>query len=390
MADKVCESPGCEKPAKLQCPTCLKLGIVEGSFFCEQECFKSSWKTHKAIHKQVQKNDSISNGVQKTEESSENYNPYPGYMYTGKLKPFPLSEKRTVPLHIGRPDYADHPKGYPASEMSVKRSTSIQVLTPSEIESMREVCRLAREVLDIGAKAVKVGITADEIDRIVHEATVERNCYPSPLNYSGFPKSCCTSVNEVICHGIPDKRPLENGDIVNLDITCYYKGFHGDLNETLFVGEVDDASKNLVKTAYECMMSAIHEIKPGVRYRELGNFIQKHAHTNGCAVTKTYCGHGIHRLFHTAPNIPHYAKNKAVGIMKPGHVFTVEPMINQGTWRDNLWDDGWTAVTQDGKRSAQFEQTLLVTETGVDILTKRPDNDGRPHFMDQLEAMGEL
>lgn len=245
-------------------------------------------------------------------------------------------------------------------------------------------------MLDIGAKAVRVGVTTDEIDRIIHEATIERNCYPSPLNYSGFPKSCCTSVNEVICHGIPDKRPLENGDIVNLDITCYYNGFHGDLNETLFVGNVDDASKELVKTAYECMMAAINEIKPGVRYRDLGSFIQKHAQSKGCSVTKTYCGHGIHRLFHTTPNVPHYAKNKAVGIMKPGHVFTVEPMINQGTWRDSLWDDGWTAVTQDGKRSAQFEQTLLVTETGCEILTGRPDNDGRPHFMDQLEAMGEL
>eukprot|EP00794_Sanderia_malayensis_P012137 gene12137-13390_t len=338
MADvhRLCDRPGCENTANLQCPTCIKLKIVEGSYFCQQ------------------------------------------------------SEKRHVPEGIERPDYADHPQGYPASEMVIKRSTQIKVLNSDEIKSMREVCRFAREVLDIGAKAVRVGITTDEIDRIVHEATIERNCYPSPLNYSGFPKSCCTSVNEVICHGIPDKRPLENGDIVNLDITCYYKGFHGDLNETLFVGDVDEESKHIIKTAYECMMTAINEIKPGVRYRELGNFIQKHAHANNCSVTKTYCGHGIHRLFHTAPNIPHYAKNKAVGVMNPGHVFTVEPMINQGTWRDQLWDDDWTAVTQDGKKSAQFEQTLLVTQTGCEILTARPDHNGRPHFMDQLEAMGEL
>jgi len=388
MADRICEAPGCDKIAKLQCPTCIKLGIIPGSFFCQQECFKSNWKTHKLIHKKQDTSDSKSS--QSTGNSISSYNPYPGYRYTGKLRPFPLSEKRFVPSTIGRPDYADDPNGYPASEASAKRSTAIQILNREEIESMREVCRLGREVLDIGAKAVRVGVTTDEIDRIIHEATIERNCYPSPLNYSGFPKSCCTSVNEVICHGIPDKRPLENGDIVNLDITCYYNGFHGDLNETLFVGNVDDASKELVKTAYECMMAAINEIKPGVRYRDLGSFIQKHAQSKGCSVTKTYCGHGIHRLFHTTPNVPHYAKNKAVGIMKPGHVFTVEPMINQGTWRDSLWDDGWTAVTQDGKRSAQFEQTLLVTETGCEILTGRPDNDGRPHFMDQLEAMGEL
>eukprot|EP00795_Rhopilema_esculentum_P008636 gene8636-14651_t len=294
MAERVCEAPGCQKVAKLQCPTCIKLGIVEGSFFCQQECFKSNWKSHKSIHKKAEP--AAQNGVvQEDDKSTEKYNPYPGYIYTGKLRPFPKSAKRTVPSHIQKPDYADDPEGYPASEMSVKRSTSIQVLSPEDLKSMKEVCKLAREVLDIAAKAVRVGITTDEIDRIVHEATIERNCYPSPLNYSRFPKSCCTSVNEVICHGIPDKRPLENGDIVNLDITCFYNGFHGDLNETLFVGDVDEASKLLVKTAYECMMAAINEIKPGVRYRELGNYIQKHAHANGCAVTKTYCGHGIHR-----------------------------------------------------------------------------------------------
>uniref|UniRef100_A0A7M5WXM5 Methionine aminopeptidase n=1 Tax=Clytia hemisphaerica TaxID=252671 RepID=A0A7M5WXM5_9CNID len=223
-----CETPACGKPAKLQCPTCIKLNI-SGSFFCEQTCFKANWKTHKQVHKKVEK------------------------------------------------------------------------------------------------------ATTDEIDRIVHEATIERNCYPSPLNYYTFPKSCCTSVNEVICHGIPDKRPLDEGDIVNLDITCYYDGFHADLNETLFVGKVDDDSKRLVQTAYDSLMAAVNEVKPGVRYRDLGKFIQKVAQDNGCSVTRTYCGHGIHRLFHTAPNVPHYAKNKAVGIMKPGHVFTIEPMINLGS-----------------------------------------------------------
>ncbi|KAI2535265.1 METAP1 isoform 11, partial [Pan troglodytes] len=170
-------------------------------------------------------------------------------------------------------------------------------------------------------------------------ACIARNCYPSPLNYYNFPKSCCTSVNEVICHGIPDRRPLQEGDIVN--------------------------------------------VKPGVRYRELGNIIQKHAQANGFSVVRSYCGHGIHKLFHTAPNVPHYAKNKAVGVMKSGHVFTIEPMICEGGWQDETWPDGWTAVTRDGKRSAQFEHTLLVTDTGCEILTRRLDS-ARPHFMSQF------
>merc|ERR1711953_31505 len=388
---RVCETTDCSKPANLQCPTCKKLDIIEGSFFCEQSCFKASWKTHKLIHKKAESqnakllellnNNSLNGG-------GGGKIPWPGYMFTGRLRPsYPLSEKRHVPPHIERPDYSDHPEGYPTSEMEAKRSTQIRVMTDDAIEGMRTVCRLAREVLDIGARAVRVGITTDEIDRIIHEATIERNCYPSPLNYHKFPKSCCTSVNEVICHGIPDQRELKDGDIVNLDVTCYYNGFHGDLNETLFVGNVDEEGKQLVKTAYDCLDAAIQQVKPGMRYRDIGQFIQKVATANGCSVTKTYCGHGINELFHTAPSVPHYAKNKAVGIMKPGHVFTIEPMINQGVWMDQTWPDDWTAVTRDGKRSAQFEQTMIVTETGVDILSKRTSGSGRPYFMDQLEGI---
>lgn len=167
--------------------------------------------------------------------------------------------------------------------------------------------RLGREVLDEAARVCDVNVTTDEIDRIVHEACIERECYPSPLNYLKFPASCCTSVNEVICHGIPDTRPLENGDICNVDITVYHRGFHGDLNETLFVGEVADNVKNLVKVTHECLEKAIAIVKPGEKYREIGNIIQKHAQYHGFSVVKSYCGHGIHRLFHTAPNVPHYA-----------------------------------------------------------------------------------
>lgn len=151
-----------------------------------------------------------------------------------------------------------------------------------------------------------------------------------------------------------------------------------------FVGNVDERSKKLVKTTHECLSLAIDEVKPGVRYRDMGNIIQKHAQAHGFSVVRSYCGHGIHQLFHTAPSVPHYSKNKAIGVMKPGHSFTIEPMISEGTWRDEMWPDNWTAVTLDGKRSAQFEHTLLVTDTGCEVLTRRRENNGQPHFMDKL------
>ncbi|KAL5484644.1 hypothetical protein EMCRGX_G021174 [Ephydatia muelleri] len=367
----LCLTPECGKPAGLQCPTCIKLGI-EGSFFCSQECFKGSWTNHKLTHKKA---------AGPSDDASK-FNPWPWFEFTGPIRPFLQTPRRTVPAHISRPDYAA--SGIPESERESKRANVMKVLSPAEIQGMRTACKYTREVLDVAAAAVKPGVTGDEIDRIVHEACIERNCYPSPLNYVNFPKSCCISVNEVICHGIPDKRELEDGDICNVDISVYYNGYHGDANETFFVGKsVDDASRRLVKAAYECMMKGIAIVHPGERYRNVGNEIQKHAQLNDVSVVRTYCGHGINQLFHTLPNVPHYSKNKAVGIMKAGHTFTIEPMINQGTWQDVTWPDEWTAVTADGKRSAQFEHTLLVTDTGCEILTLRPDNDGMPHFMTQ-------
>jgi methionyl aminopeptidase len=240
-------------------------------------------------------------------------NLYPGYVYSGELRPYPQTPKRHVPESIERPDYATHPEGRAISEEKA-RGTQIKILDDEEIEAMRVVCKLARECLDEGAKVCGVGITTDEIDRAVHEAAIERDCYPSPLNYYQFPKSCCTSVNEVICHGIPDERKLEDGDICNLDVTVYHHGFHGDLNETFFVGNVKDEYKKLVQVTYESLMKAIAIVKPGERFREIGNVISKHVHANGFSVVKSYCGHGIHRLFHTAPNVPHYAKNTGSSI----------------------------------------------------------------------------
>lgn len=191
--------------------------------------------------------------------------------------------------------------------MSVKGSSQIKVLDDEEIEAMRVSCKLGREVLDEAARVCDVGITSDEIDRVVHEACIERECYPSPLNYYKFPKSCCTSVNEVICHGIPDMRVLQDGDLCNVDITVFHRGFHGDLNETFFVGNVKPEHKKLVQVTYDCLDKAIQSVRPGAKYRDIGNIIQKHAQAHGFSVVRSYCGHGIHRLFHTAPNVPHYA-----------------------------------------------------------------------------------
>lgn len=284
------------------------------------------------------------------------FNPFPTFPFTGSLRPvYPLSPKREVPASIKLPDYAKD--GVPRSEQVYAGRNNIRILTEKEIKGMRKVCRLAREVLDLAASEVKPGVTTDYIDEVVHKACLERNSYPSPLNYCNFPKSVCTSVNEIICHGIPDNRPLVEGDIVNIDVTLYHGGFHGDINETYYVGEkakADPESVRVVETARECLDQAIAMVKPGCLFREFGNTIEKHAKSKNCSVVRQYVGHGVNQLFHCSPNIPHYAKNKAVGAAKAGMTFTIEPMINLGSYRDKTWPDDWTSSTYDGKRSAQF------------------------------------
>ncbi|XP_047174455.1 methionine aminopeptidase 1A-like [Vigna umbellata] len=328
------------------------------SFDSSQECFKSSWSSHKSVHLKAklsspdtQNSGSLSEGWLYCLKSGQAWTPkLPYFDWTGSLRPSPISNKRIVPCHIDKPDWADD--GIPIIEPNSVLQYTVEVKTPDQIERMRETCHIAREVLDEAARIIQPGVTTDEIDKVVHEATIAAGGYPSPLNYNFFPKSCCTSVNEVICHGIPDARKLEDGDIVNVDVSVYYKGVHADLNETYFVGNVDEESCQLVKCTYECLEKAI---SIGIHPLPI----------------LSYCGHGIGELFHCAPYIPHYARNKAVGVMKAGQTFTIEPMINAGVWRDRMWPDGWTVVTTDGKRSAQFEHTLLVTDTGVEVLTGR-------------------
>ena len=268
---------------------------------------------------------------------------------------------RTVPADIPRPDYAETGQPVRWPEPRVK-STDV-------IERMRTACRAAAEVLDIGGAVVAPGVTTDEIDAVVHQAYIDRGGFPSTLNYRGYPKSLCTSVNEVICHGIPDDRALRDGDIVNLDVTIFLDGVHGDTNATYFVGGVDDASRRLVDVTRECLDQGIAAVVPGQPFSDIGRAIETHATTHGYEVVRAFVGHGIGEQFHTDLQIPHYYEPRLTTVMEPGMVFTIEPMISIGTGLHRIWDDDWTAVTADGSRTAQFEHTVLVTDEGVEVLT---------------------
>jgi methionyl aminopeptidase len=276
------------------------------------------------------------------------------------LAPGVVSPRRGVPASITRPDYAA--SGRPGAQGK-------DVKTPAELERLRRACRAAARVLRVTGEAVRVGITTDALDELAHAETIRLGGYPSPLNYRGFPKAICTSVNEVICHGIPDSRPLEDGDIVNLDVTVYLDGMHGDCSATFLVGEVDAGGRKLVQVARECLARGIAAVKPGRPVSDIGKAIEALASRNGYGVVRAYCGHGIGETFHTSLQIPHHYDPSVRRTMEPGMTFTVEPMITEGTWQDLLWDDGWTAVTADGKRSAQFEHTIVVTSEGAEILT---------------------
>ena len=242
--------------------------------------------------------------------------------------------------------------------------------SPEIIERMRHAGRMAAEVLRLAGDTVRAR-HHHRRDRRVSSTSCASSAAPtpSPLNYNDFPKSVCTSVNEVICHGIPDNRALQDGDIVNLDVTAYIGGVHGDTNATFLVGDVDEESRRLVQVTEECMWKGIEAVHAGRPVSDIGRAIEDHAKRHHYGVVKAFIGHGIGEQFHTDLQILHYYDERASDIMRPGMTFTIEPMITLGSWRHVLWPDGWTAVTSDGRRTAQFEHTLLVTDDGVDVLT---------------------
>jgi len=249
----------------------------------------------------------------------------------------------------------------------------IVLKSEQEINTLRHSCQLAAQTLVMIEKFVKPGVTTLELNEICHDFIVSAGAVPAPLNYKGFPKSICTSINEVVCHGIPNqKQVLKDGDIINIDVTTILDGFHGDTSRTFLVGQsVSAAAKKLVAVTEECMLQGIEAVRPGARVGDIGHAIQKHAESHGYSVVKDFVGHGIGRVFHEDPQIPHYGQASKGVRLEPGMTFTIEPMINAGDWRVKVLRDGWTAVTLDRSLSAQFEHTIAIHGDGsVEILTK--------------------
>ena len=277
------------------------------------------------------------------------------------LRPGRLSPRRSVPSTIARPEYVGKP--------DPRRDTSDGVRTPEVIEAMRIASRLAAQALQEGGKAVRPGATTDDIDAVVHEFLCDHGAYPSTLGYRGFPKSCCTSLNEVVCHGIPDSTVIEEGDICNIDVTAFIHGVHGDTNATFLAGEVSEEARLLVERTHEATMRAIRAVRPGRQLNVIGRVIEAYAKRFGYGVVREYTGHGVGPYFHGTPTVLHYDAPSVTTQIKPGMTFTIEPMITLGTAKNETWDDGWTVTTLDRNLTAQFEHTLVVTDEGAEILT---------------------
>ncbi|XP_064472251.1 methionine aminopeptidase 1D, mitochondrial-like [Ornithodoros turicata] len=272
-----------------------------------------------------------------------------------------VSPMQYVPDNVPKPEYA-------SSGIVLDVPKQMERKSPDEILRTKDACRLARNILDEVSRHVKVGITTDEIDKITHSLCIDKTAYPSPLNYRWFPKSVCTSVNNVACHGIPDDRPLKDGDIISIDISVFYNGYHGDCAETYAVGDVDRRGKNLITIARESLHAAISICGPGVKLCEIGKKISAVTADGGYSVVPSFCGHGIGTYFHGPPDIYHF-DNDLEGEMFEGLVFTIEPVISEGGPDIVILEDGWTAVTLDNSRAAQFEHAICITSNGADILT---------------------
>jgi methionyl aminopeptidase len=272
-----------------------------------------------------------------------------------------VSARREVPAHIPRPEYVDKP--------APERFTGSEVKDAETIAKMRVAGRLAAQARELVGSHVEPGVTTDELDRIGHEFLCDHGAYPSTLGYRGFPKSLCSSVNEVVCHGIPDSRLVEDGDIVNIDITAFLDGVHGDTNATFLAGDVDEETRLLVERTREALERGIKAVKPGRRVNVIGRVIESYARRFGYGVVREFTGHGIGSAFHSGLIIPHYDDAMYDDVIEVGMTFTIEPMLNLGTHEWEMWDDNWTVVTRDGRPSAQFEHTLLVSPGGAEVLT---------------------
>ncbi len=249
---------------------------------------------------------------------------------------------------------------------------AVEIKSPREIELMRNVCRLAAETLLHVGEKIRVGMTTDDIDRIVHEHTLTQGARPAPLNYKGFPKSVCTSVNEIVCHGIPDRTVLRNGDIVNVDVTHIFEGFHGDTSATFYIGTPGPDARHVVEVARQSLDVGVAQVRDGARLGDIGAAIQEYVEGQGCSVVRDFVGHGIGRKFHDAPQVKHYGKRGSGDRLRAGMTFTIEPMVNLGGWEVEVDpDDQWTVRTADRSLSAQFEHTVLVTREGYEVLTRR-------------------
>ena len=277
------------------------------------------------------------------------------------IQPATVSPPREVPASNPRPRYV--------GRLAPDPYTGDNVQSQEIIEKMRIAGRLAAQAMHAAAAVIKPGVTTDDLDQVVHEYLIAHHAYPSTLGYRGFPKSCCTSVNEVICHGIPDERPLEDGDIVKIDVTAYIGGVHGDTCATFFCGEVDEASRLLTERTREALVRAIKAVKPGREVNVIGRVIESYVKRFGYGVVREYTGHGVHTAFHSGLVIPHYDEPGYDTVIKSGMTFTIEPMITLGRGDWYMWDDGWTVLTADGSRCAQFEHTMVVTENGAEVLT---------------------
>jgi methionyl aminopeptidase len=275
--------------------------------------------------------------------------------------PGTISPRRPVPAHIARPEYVDRP--------GPERFTGSEVKDEDTIERMRVAGRIAAQALQEVGKHVVPGVTHDELDRIGHEFLLDHDAYPSTLGYKGFPKSLCTSANEVVCHGIPDGRVVEDGDIVNIDITGFIDGVHGDTNATFMTPGVTEEVRDLVERTEEALRRAINAVKPGRQLNVIGRVIESYARRFGYGVVREFTGHGIGTSFHSGLVVAHFDDPSHDTVMEPGMTFTIEPMLNLGTHEWEMWDDDWTVVTRDRRFSAQFEHTLLVTDTGAEVLT---------------------